>query len=191
MIRRTAKRLLGASFGANLQLGLGTAILGTAGAVGLGVGAAATAGRVAGAAAYGGAQTLWNTARFFGRGKMPLHLQELCPGGPKVWPQLNRSLQWTLGLGGVALGVAGGVAGFAESRRWTLDKAILDGSLEVEKPDMLGATGSLALSLYKNQNKGRLERMGYAESGEAGPALPLHMVAPYTDDALLLLSRAR
>jgi hypothetical protein len=130
-----------------------------------GIGGLRTAGTVANLGFHAGARTL----RAMGGGR----IVEMAPGPfgktkiPMFTKQLQNSAVGAVALGGVAVGAYRQQMG----PKWSLNSG-----MEIERDDMLGATGSMALSLGR---KG--ERSGY------NPFSTQQMAISYADDVARLL----
>lgn len=126
-------------------------------------------------AGIAGAYVAASTVRVMGRGKFPAVMDNYVP-------QWNRAIQNTVGALGVGAGLAMGASALAKQGRWNFNEAAANGTLEMEQPHFMGATGSLALQLHY-QRHGRPQQQG-PQFNNAGM-----MASQYVDDALRIALR--
>lgn len=100
----------------------------------------------------------YGALKVLGRGRMPLTWEQSQIGRFSfALPQLNRAASWTLGLGALGVGAAQ-AANDQRDNGWSISRANFMGMPEIERPSMMGATGSLTLAIANGRQ--RRERGG-------------------------------
>lgn len=192
----------GTKFGvkAGLGLGLEAAYAGTK--VGLAVGAGVLGAGLMTARA--GFNVAYGTGRWAGRtlgaGKLPFATEPLKVGKRtfNIPHQFNRATQNAIVFGSIGAAGAAGVYRGVRGSNWDLNEAVGSGVIEAERPDFMGATGSLALSLalgkrnrpghLVNYDIGGRNALGLEQDRNMTLMERLHPYTQFADEAAMMAS---
>jgi hypothetical protein len=97
-------------------------------------------------------------------------------------PMVGRRASNLIGMSALYGGMGAGVYDHQKSRGWSLSQSMANGTVEVEKPGFMGATGSLTLAMHR-QRYGR-SRQQQTQQGVTPEQLMTHGTLSVADDAI-------